>query len=50
MVEIFLAGVLVSFAKLIAYGDIGIGNSFVPYFLYCLLQVRALQCIDRRWL
>lgn len=50
MVEIFLAGVLVSFVKLMAYGDIGIGNSFVPYCLYCLLQVRALQCIDRRWL
>ncbi|NIH11512.1 MAG: membrane integrity-associated transporter subunit PqiA [Serratia symbiotica] len=50
MVEIFLAGGLVSFVKLMAYGDIGIGNSFVPYCLYCLLQVRALQCIDRRWL
>lgn len=48
MVKIFLAGVLVSFVKLMAYGDIG--NSFVPYCLYCLLQVRALQCIDRRWL
>jgi len=50
MVEIFLAWVMVSFVKLMAYGDIGIGNSFVPYCLYCLLQVRAFQCIDRRWL
>lgn len=50
MVEIFLAGVLISFVKLMAYGNIGIGNSFIPYCLYCLLQVRALQCIDRRWL
>jgi paraquat-inducible protein A len=50
MVEIFLAGVLVSFVKLMAYGDIGIGSSFVPYCLFCLLQVRAFQCVDRRWL
>lgn len=50
MVEIFLAGVLVSFVKLMAYGDIGIGSSFIPYCLFCLLQVRAFQCIDRRWL
>lgn len=33
IVEIFLAGVLVSFVKLMAYGDISIGNSFVPYCL-----------------
>ncbi|ATA21508.1 paraquat-inducible protein A [Gibbsiella quercinecans] len=50
MVEIFLAGVLVSFVKLMAYGDIGIGPSFIPYCLFCLLQVRAFQCVDRRWL
>lgn len=50
MVEIFLAGVLVSFVKLMAYGDIGVGTSFVPYCLFCLLQVRAFQCVDRRWL
>ncbi|MGL4859797.1 MAG: PqiA/YebS family transporter subunit, partial [Enterobacteriaceae bacterium] len=50
MVEIFLAGVMVSFVKLIAYGDIGIGPSFIPYCLFCLLQIRALQYIDRRWL
>lgn len=50
MVEIFLAGVLVSFVKLMAYGDIGVGSSFIPYCLFCLLQVRAFQCVDRRWL
>ncbi|ENZ5481378.1 membrane integrity-associated transporter subunit PqiA [Serratia marcescens] len=50
MVEVFLAGVLVSFVKLMAYGDIGIGSSFVPYCLFCLLQVRAFQYVDRRWL
>lgn len=50
MVEIFLAGVLVSFVKLMAYGGIGIGASFIPYCLFCLLQVRAFQCVDRRWL
>ncbi|MGE9550547.1 membrane integrity-associated transporter subunit PqiA [Erwinia amylovora] len=50
MAEIFLAGVLVSFVKLMAYGDIGIGTSFVPWCLFCVLQVRAFQCVDRRWL
>lgn len=50
MVEIFLVGVLVSFVKLMAYGDIGIGLSFIPYCLFCLLQVRAFQCTDRHLL
>ncbi|HEY0209992.1 membrane integrity-associated transporter subunit PqiA [Acerihabitans sp.] len=50
MAEIFLAGVLVSFVKLMAYGDIGIGISFLPFCLFCLLQQRAFQCIDQRWL
>lgn len=48
MAEIFLAGVLVSFVKLMAYGDIGIGTSFVPWCFFCLLQIRVFQCIDRR--
>jgi len=50
MAEIFLAGVLVSFVKLMAYGDIGVGSSFVPWCLFCVLQLRAFQCIDRRLL
>lgn len=50
MAEIFLAGVLVSFVKLMAYGDIGIGSSFIPRCLFCLVQLRAFQCVDRRWL
>ncbi|SNY72713.1 membrane integrity-associated transporter subunit PqiA [Enterobacter sp. CC120223-11] len=50
MAEIFLAGVLVSFVKLMAYGDIGVGASFLPWCLFCLLQLRAFQCVDRRWL
>lgn len=50
MAEIFLAGVLVSFVKLIAYGDIGIGMSFLPYCAFCMMQVRAFQCLDRHWL
>ncbi|KEA52522.1 paraquat-inducible membrane protein A [Mangrovibacter sp. MFB070] len=50
MAEIFLAGVLVSFVKLMAYGDIGIGLSFIPWCLFCVLQLRAVQCVDRRWL
>ncbi|MBK0033799.1 membrane integrity-associated transporter subunit PqiA [Erwinia sp. S43] len=48
MAEIFLAGVLVSFVKLMAYGDIGIGSSFIPWCLFCVLQLRAFQCIERR--
>ena len=50
MAEIFLAGVLVSFVKLIAYGDLKIGLSFIPYALFSMLQVRAFQCLDRHWL
>ena len=50
MTEIFMAGVLVSFVKLMAYGDIGIGSSFIPLGLFCILQLRAFQCVDRRWL
>lgn len=50
MAEIFLAGVLVSFVKLMAYGDIGIGSSFIPWCLFCVVQLRAFQCVDRRWL
>lgn len=50
MAEIFLAGVLVSFVKLMAYGDIGIGTSFMPFVLFCLLQLLAFQSLDRRWL
>jgi len=48
MAEIFLVGVLVSFVKLMAYGDIGTGTSFIPWCLFCVLQLRAFQCIDRR--
>ena len=50
MAEIFLAGVLVSFVKLMAYGDIGVGLSFVPWCMFCILQLRTFQCVDRRWL
>lgn len=48
MAEIFLAGVLVSFVKLMAYGDIGVGSSFIPWCLFCILQLRAFQCVDKR--
>lgn len=50
MAEIFLAGVLVSFVKLMAYGDVGIGSSFIPWCLFCILQLRTVQCVDRHWL
>ncbi len=44
-------GVLVSFVKLMAYGSgIGVGSSFLPVFILCVLQLRAFQCVDRRWL
>jgi len=50
MAEIFLAGVLVSFVKLLAYGDLGVGSSFIPWCLFCILHLRAFQCVDKRWL
>lgn len=50
MAEIFLAGVLVSFVKLMAYGSIGIGSSFIPWCLFCILQLLAFQYVDKRWL
>ncbi|MGP1959407.1 MAG: membrane integrity-associated transporter subunit PqiA [Arsenophonus sp. NC-TX2-MAG3] len=50
MVEIFLTAVLVSFIKLMAYCKITFGISFIPYCFFCLLQIRAFQCLDRYWL
>ncbi|MCZ4058796.1 membrane integrity-associated transporter subunit PqiA [Pantoea sp. LMR881] len=50
MAEIFMAGVLVSFVKLMAYGEIGLQTSFWPWCLFCVLHLRAFQCVDRRWL
>lgn len=40
MAEIFLAGVLVSFVKLMAYGSIGVGSSFLPVFILCPATAR----------
>lgn len=50
MSEIFLAAVLVSVVKLVTYGEIAMGWSFLPLCLFCLLQVRVFQCLDRYWL
>lgn len=50
MPEIFMAAVLVSFVKLMAYGEIAIGSSFWPMGLFCLLLLRAFQCLDKYWL
>ncbi len=50
MAEIFMASVLVSFVKLMAYGDIELETSFWPWCLFCLLQLCAFQCVDRRCL
>ncbi|MBT0726931.1 membrane integrity-associated transporter subunit PqiA [Rosenbergiella australiborealis] len=47
MAEIFLAGVLVSFVKLMAYGKIGLEIGFWPWCLFCLCQLRAFQCLER---
>ncbi|NIF20653.1 membrane integrity-associated transporter subunit PqiA [Candidatus Pantoea multigeneris] len=49
MAEIFMVGILVSFVKLMAYGQIGLEISFWPWCLFCLLQLRAFQCVDKRW-
>lgn len=46
MAEIFLVGVLVSFVKLMSYGEIGLGISFIPYCLFCFLQIKTYQYID----
>lgn len=48
MAEIFMAGVLVSFVKLMAYGHLDLGISFWPWCLFCLLQLRAFQSVDKR--
>lgn len=45
MAEIFLAGVLVSFVKLMAYGDIGVGSSFIPW---CFFLRFTVACISVR--
>lgn len=47
MAEIFLSGVLVSFVKLMSYGEIGVGTGFMPYVLFCLLQLLAYQSLDQ---
>ena len=39
---------MVSFVKLMSYGEIGIGTGFIPYVLFCLLQLLAYQSLDRR--
>lgn len=50
MVEIFLVGVLVSFVKLISYGSIGVGPSFIAFCAYCVLHIRAFQYADKDWI
>lgn len=50
MAEIFLVGVAVSFVKLISYGDVGVGASFIPYCLFSILMIKAFQTIESYWL
>lgn len=48
MAEIFMAGILVSFVKLMSYGEISLGISFVCWCLFCLLQSMCFLYLDRR--
>ncbi|MXP51016.1 PqiA/YebS family transporter subunit [Pantoea sp. SoEX] len=50
MVEIFIGAILISITKLTSYGIINLQPSFWPLCLFCFLQIRFFQCIDRRWL
>lgn len=43
MAEIFLAGTLVSFVKLISYGEIGLDESFLPFCLFAVFNIRAFS-------
>ncbi|WP_277870464.1 paraquat-inducible protein A [Candidatus Pantoea edessiphila] len=43
-------GYLISLIKLTNYGNINLQPSFWPWCLFCILQLRLFQCIDRRWL
>ncbi len=47
MAEIFMAGILVSFVKLMAYGAITLGLSFWAWCLFCILELKAFQSVDR---
>ncbi len=44
MAEIFRRGSRWSLVDI--YGDIGIGSSFIPRCLFCLVQLRAFQCVS----
>ncbi|MBK4775336.1 paraquat-inducible membrane protein A [Candidatus Pantoea edessiphila] len=50
MVEIFMGAMLISLIKLTNYGVIDLQPSFWPWCLFCFLQIRFFQCIDRQWL
>lgn len=50
MVEIFLIGILVSFVKLVSLADISLDLSFWAFCLFCVLQIRAFQQLDKEWL
>ncbi|WP_422386879.1 PqiA/YebS family transporter subunit [Candidatus Pantoea edessiphila] len=50
MVEIFMISIFISLFKLTNYGDINLQPSFCPWCLFCILQLRLFQCVDRRWL
>lgn len=50
MVEIFLIAILVSFVKLVALAEISLDMSFWAFCLFCVLQIRAFQQVDKEWL
>ncbi|MBK4765091.1 MAG: PqiA/YebS family transporter subunit [Pantoea sp. Brub] len=50
MSEIFMASLLISFVKIMNYSDVHLNVSFWFWCLFCMLQLRLFQQIDRRWL
>ncbi len=50
MVDVFLAGALVSLVKLSETADISLGPSFWALCAYALLLLKTASLLDRRWL
>lgn len=46
MVEIFLAGVLVSFVKLVSYGNISVGAGFAAYCFFVFFFIKTFVLVD----
>ncbi|RKS86926.1 paraquat-inducible protein A [Orbus hercynius] len=48
MPEIFMAGVLVSFVKLINYGDVGLGKAFILFCLFIVFYLKSYIIFGKR--